>query len=66
MLNNIDCNYFHFSSTPNTETWDAEWGHINIKQEPAWIKFFAQHNYELISKIMVPTSWALLFKKTKQ
>lgn len=63
MLNNIECNYFHFSSTPHKTDWDAEWGHINIKQEKDWIEFFEQHNYELLTKISVPTQWSLLFKK---
>ena len=63
MLDNIECNYFHFSSTPHTTTWDAEWGHINIKQEHEWIAFFELHNYELLTKIEVPTTWSLLFKK---
>jgi len=63
MLNNINCKYFHFSSTPHTTTWDTEWGHINIKQERDWIAFFKQHDYELLSKIEVPTTWSLLFNK---
>jgi len=63
MLNNIDCNYFHFSSTPHLSDFDEEWGHINIKQEAEWIAFFELHNYELLTKIEVPTTWSLLFKK---
>jgi len=63
MLDNINCKYFHFSSTPHTTNFDAEWGHINIKQEAEWIAFFELHNYELLSKIEVPTTWSLLFKK---
>jgi len=63
MLYNIECKYFHFSSTPHTTNFDAEWGHINIKQEHEWIAFFELHNYELLSKIEVPTTWSLLFKK---
>jgi 2-polyprenyl-3-methyl-5-hydroxy-6-metoxy-1,4-benzoquinol methylase len=63
MLGNIECKYFHFSSTPNTTTWDAEWGHINIKQEAEWIALFKEHNYELLTQIEVPTTWSLLFKK---
>jgi 2-polyprenyl-3-methyl-5-hydroxy-6-metoxy-1,4-benzoquinol methylase len=66
MLGNIECKYFHFSSTPHTTNWDAEWGHINIKQEAEWIAFFELHNYELLTKIEVPTTWSLLFKKTKR
>lgn len=64
MLDNIECNYFHFSSTPHKTNWDEEWGHINIKQEREWIELFKQHNYELLTQIEVPTQWSLLFKKS--
>lgn len=63
MLDNINCKYFHFSSTPHLTTWDAEWGHINVKQEAEWIALFNKHNFELLTKIEVPTTWSLLFKK---
>ena len=63
MLGNIECKYFHFSSTPHTTNWDAEWGHINIKQEAEWIELFKEHNYELMTQIEVPTQWSLLLKK---
>lgn len=63
LLLNVECKYFHFSSTPNTTDFDEEWGHINIKQEHEWIALFQQHNYQLHTKINFPTSWSLLFKK---
>jgi hypothetical protein len=63
MLGNIECKYFHFSSTPHTTTWDEEWGHINIKQEHEWIALFNNHNFQLLTKMNLPTSWSLLFKK---
>lgn len=63
LLTNVDCKYFHFSSTPHTTNFDAEWGHINIKQEREWIELFKQHNYELMTQIEVPTTWSLLFEK---
>jgi hypothetical protein len=65
LLTNVDCKYFHFSSTPNTTDFDEDWGHINVKQEHEWIALFEQHNYELLSNIEVPTTWSLLFKKNK-
>ena len=63
MLGNIECKYFHFSSTPHLDPLDKEWGHINIKQEAEWIALFKEHNYELMTQIEVPTTWSLLFKK---
>ena len=63
MISNIECKYFHFSSTPHLDLLDKEWGHINIKQEREWIELFKEHNYELMTQIEVPTKWSLLFKK---
>jgi hypothetical protein len=63
MLDNINCKYFHFSSTPHLSDFDEDWGHINIKQERDWIEFFKQHDFELLTQIEVPTTWSLLFKK---
>lgn len=63
LLTNVDCKYFHFSSTPHLTDFDEEWGHINIKQEHEWIALFEQHNYQLHTKMNLPTSWSLLFKK---
>ena len=63
LLANVDCKYFHFSSTPNTTDFDEDWGHINLKQEHEWIDLFQQHNFQLLTKMNLPTSWSLLFKK---
>jgi len=62
-LTNLKCDYFHFSSTPHTTDYDAEWGHINIKSEEQWILLFTQCGFELHSRITHPTSWSLLFTK---
>lgn len=62
-LTKLKCNYFHFSSTPNTTDYDEEWGHINIKQEHEWIELFEKCGFTLHSKISYPTSWSLLFTR---
>jgi 2-polyprenyl-3-methyl-5-hydroxy-6-metoxy-1,4-benzoquinol methylase len=64
LLNNVDCKYFHFSSTPNKTDFDEEWGHINIKKEDEWIALFERHNYQLHTRMNLPTNWSLLFKKS--
>lgn len=64
-MNNINCEYFLFSSTPyfTTPEQDEAWGHINIKSEEKWIEFFAQFGFNLEKKLTLPTEWSLLFKK---
>lgn len=52
-----------FSSTPETTTFDADWGHINIKTEKDWIAMFKELGYKLIEKPKTPTLWALTFQK---
>jgi 2-polyprenyl-3-methyl-5-hydroxy-6-metoxy-1,4-benzoquinol methylase len=62
-LTRVECNYFHFSSTPLTNKMDADWGHINIKQEPEWIALFESCGFKFLQKVQYPTYWSLLFTK---
>ena len=62
-LQKVECNYFHFSSTPHAHKMDADWGHINIKFEHEWIALFESCGFELLQKVQLPTMWSLLFKK---
>jgi 2-polyprenyl-3-methyl-5-hydroxy-6-metoxy-1,4-benzoquinol methylase len=52
-----------FSSTPHTTTNDAEWGHINIKQEEEWIAFWKVLGYKVLEKPSTPTTWTLMLEK---
>lgn len=52
-----------FSSTPDKTSFDADWGHINIKNEKDWIAMFKELGYKLIEKPKTPTLWALTFQK---
>jgi 2-polyprenyl-3-methyl-5-hydroxy-6-metoxy-1,4-benzoquinol methylase len=62
-LTRVECNYFHFSSTPHTNKMDADWGHINIKSEWEWIDLFKSCGFKFMQKVEVPTYWSLLFTK---
>lgn len=62
-LQRVECNYFHFSSTPHAHKMDADWGHVNIKLEHEWITLFEECGFELLQKVQLPTMWSLLFKK---
>jgi 2-polyprenyl-3-methyl-5-hydroxy-6-metoxy-1,4-benzoquinol methylase len=62
-LTRVECNYFHFSSTPLTNKMDADWGHINIKQEAEWIALFESCGFKFLQKVQYPTYWSLLFTK---
>jgi 2-polyprenyl-3-methyl-5-hydroxy-6-metoxy-1,4-benzoquinol methylase len=59
----VNPNLILFSSTPNITENDADWGHINIKQEDEWVNHFEKMGYKLIDKPQTPTLWALMFKK---
>jgi SAM-dependent methyltransferase len=64
-MKQLDSRYFLFSSTPHKSTpeFDEQWGHINLKPEPEWIRLFSEYGYELKKKPALPTEWALLFKR---
>lgn len=62
-LMDLQCNYFHFSSTPNTSELDKEWGHINIKNRHQWIDLFQLCGFRFERDLMMPTPWAMLFSK---
>jgi 2-polyprenyl-3-methyl-5-hydroxy-6-metoxy-1,4-benzoquinol methylase len=62
-LTNLKCNYFHFSSTPHYTSFDAEWGHINIKPVGKWIELFEKCGFKLMQEMDKPTKWSLLFSK---
>ena len=62
-LKRLNCNFFHFSSTPHTNPMDADWGHINIKQEHEWIELFEKCGFTFVQKLDRPTNWSLLFSK---
>jgi SAM-dependent methyltransferase len=57
-----------FSSTPFPHPqaeWDVQWGHINLKQSPAWEAFFLRYGYALAQERPPVTAWAMLFKRVK-
>ena len=62
-LKAVDPKYILFSSTPETTDFDADWGHINIKQPKEWVKMFKDLGYKMIDEPKTPTLWALTFQK---
>lgn len=52
-----------FSSTSGTTPWDEDWGHINIKDQKEWVRFFKKLGYKLHSKPNTPTTWSKFFIK---
>jgi len=63
LFNIISPTYILFSSTSNTAENDLEWGHINIKTQEDWIKFFDEKGYDYLTDTFKPTTWAKLFLK---
>jgi 2-polyprenyl-3-methyl-5-hydroxy-6-metoxy-1,4-benzoquinol methylase len=62
-LKAVNPNYILFSSTPETTDFDADWGHINIKQPKEWVDMFKAFGYKMIDEPKTPTQWALTFQK---
>ncbi len=62
-LKAVNPKYILFSSTPETTDFDADWGHINIKQQNEWVAMFNEFDYKLIDEPKTPTQWALTFQK---
>jgi hypothetical protein len=57
--------YVLFSSTSDRTEWDLEWGHINVKAQPEWVRFFADLGYESAGPLSSPTPWTRLFRRKK-
>ena len=62
LFNLIKHRYVLFSSTSQTTEWDEAWGHINVKTQDEWIKFFESKNYEYVKPLQYPTTYTKLFK----
>lgn len=52
-----------FSSTSESTVNDAQWGHINIKQEPEWIEFWKRLGYKVLERPQTPTTWSLTLQQ---
>ena len=62
MFKAIKPKYILFSSTPNKTDGDADWGHINIKNEDEWNTLFKKLGYEFVKNINLPTDWSIIYK----
>lgn len=62
LFKKIKPTYILFSSTSQRTENDEMWGHINIKSQEDWIKFFAKKGYQLEKEFFIPTSYTKLFK----
>lgn len=62
LFKKIKPTYILFSSTSQTTENDEMWGHINIKSQDEWIKFFDKKGYKLEKELSLPTLYTKLFK----
>lgn len=62
LFKKIKPTYILFSSTSQKTNNDEAWGHINIKQQDEWVKFFAKKGYQLEKELSLPTLYTKLFK----
>jgi 2-polyprenyl-3-methyl-5-hydroxy-6-metoxy-1,4-benzoquinol methylase len=63
LFKSIKPNYIIFSSTSNKTDWDADWGHINVKEQSEWIEFFNAKGYTLIKELNYPTNYTKLWER---
>ena len=63
LFKTIQPKYILFSSTSERTAWDLAWGHINVKEQSEWLKFFESKNYKLVRDVKVPTEWSKLFER---
>ena len=59
----IQPSFILFSSTSNVTEYDQAWGHINIKDERAWVNFWSTLGYSVIEKPQTPTTWSMTLKR---
>ena len=62
-IEKIDPEYILFSSTSAKTDYDKIWGHVNIKEQPAWVKFWNELGYKKVKDLTRPTKWTFLLKK---
>lgn len=63
LFSTISPEFILFSSTSQKTDYDESWGHINVKKQAEWDKYFSQKGYEKLKDLTVPTSWAKLYVK---
>lgn len=63
LFKSIKPNYILFSSTSNKTDWDEDWGHINVKEQSEWIKYFNSLGYILIKELNYPTNYTKLWQR---
>ena len=66
LFKSIKPEYILFSSTSNKTSWDEDWGHINVKEQSEWIKFFTSKGYILIKELNYPTNYTKLWQRTSK
>ncbi|CAB5217696.1 hypothetical protein UFOVP208_4 [uncultured Caudovirales phage] len=62
LFKSIKPKYILFSSISTEAQNDAEWGHINLKPQEEWVKYFKEKGYEFVKDMAYPTQWTKLFK----
>jgi hypothetical protein len=63
LFSQIRPDYVLFSSTSARTEWDVEWGHINVKTQPEWGRFFESLGYVSAGDLAAPTPWSRLFRR---
>ena len=62
-LDSIQPKMILFSSTSETTPNDEMWGHINIKPQSDWLKFWNERGFTYLGAMQRPTKWTKLLKR---
>ena len=65
LFKKIQPTWIYHSSTPDVTDNDENWGHINIKEQSEWVKFFKKKGYDLVFETNIPTTWTKIYKKNE-
>lgn len=62
LFRRIKPKYILFSSTSEKTPFDYAWGHINVKEQHDWDKYFFKFGYVVNRPLAYPTSWSKLYE----
>jgi 2-polyprenyl-3-methyl-5-hydroxy-6-metoxy-1,4-benzoquinol methylase len=62
IFNKIKPKYILFSSTSTKTDFDEVWGHINVKEQEEWDKYFFGIGYKINKHLTLPTNWSKIYE----
>lgn len=60
-IQTIDPKVILFSST--SDDFSEEWGHVNVKPQSEWVRFWKELGYKKVKDLNKPTKWTFLLER---